>query len=67
MMLRDKSGTLLAQYVYYKLSGDPRLEIFVQLNDYFLELVVTAAISVYENDKKSLKTVSQVVEAVAGL
>ncbi|KAK6373769.1 hypothetical protein LTS17_008262 [Exophiala oligosperma] len=67
MMLRDKSGTSLAKYVYYKLSGDPQLEIFVPLDDSFLDLVVTAAISVYENDKKSLKTVSKVVKAAAGV
>lgn len=65
--LWDKEGVLLARYKYLKFSGDPKLEIFVQLDDRLLELVVTASVSVYVDEKKGLEIVSDVLEAVAGV
>ncbi|KEF55953.1 uncharacterized protein A1O9_07533 [Exophiala aquamarina CBS 119918] len=63
MELWDQAGVKLARYVYLKLSGDPKLEIFVPLNDMLLDLVVTAAVSLLVDDKKSLNIVAEVLGA----
>lgn len=67
MELWDSAGVLLARYKYLKLSGDPQLEIFVQLNDYLLDTVVTAAVSIFVDEQRGLKIVSKVFGAVGGL
>lgn len=64
MELWDQAGVKLARYVYLKFSGDPKLEIFVHLNDMLLDMVVTAAVSLLVEDKKGLKIVSEVLGAV---
>lgn len=65
--LWDSAGVLLARYKHLKFSGDPVLEIFVQLDNILMELVVTAAVAILVDEKKGLKIASELVEALAGV
>ncbi|KAK5053908.1 hypothetical protein LTR84_001870 [Exophiala bonariae] len=65
--LWDSAGVLLARYKHLKFSGDPVLEIFVQLDNILMELVVTAAVSILVDEKKGLKIAGELVEALSGV
>jgi len=64
MELWDQAGIKLARYIYLKFSGDPKLEMYVQLSDMHLDMVITAAVSLFVEDKKGLKIVGEVLGAV---
>ena len=66
MELWDQAGLMVARYTYLKFSGHPRLEILIRLNNFLLDLVATAAVSIYVDEKKGHKIVSKFMGGIIG-
>lgn len=57
--LWDVNKVMIARYRYF--TRDPVLEVFVPLDDYMLDLIVTAAVTVMVDDRKGLETVGKII------
>lgn len=67
--LIDQRGLQLAKYLYVSdsLGGEPRLDVFVEGDDMFVEMVVISGVAIMKKEEKQLKQVARVMGHVGDL